>query len=259
MQDSDELARARLAFISAGRPPLGAPRRAVEQGGSDTPPDPGPGRGAPGGPAARVRGAVETLGRFITVKHALVVGALMLVAVAFTVFALGQSSATVVPVDPVVRSVPPTPSAPVSSAPPLRVHVAGAVVRPGVVSVPAGSIVQDAIVAAGGLAADAGPAELNLAAPVTDGMQILIGSADDPRGEVSTPGGSGPADAGGRINLNTASPEQLEELPGIGPVTAAAIVAWRDEHGGFTAVEELQEVSGIGPKTFEKLASLVTT
>ena len=87
-----------------------------------------------------------------------------------------------------------------------------------------------------------------------------IGTVEDPIGEVvgaepSTSGGS----TGGQVNLNKATQSELESLPGVGPVTAQAIIAWRDENGSFSSVAELQEISGIGPKTFQKLQPLVTT
>ena len=145
------------------------------------------------------------------------------------------------------------------------VHVIGAVVNPGVVTVPAGARVIDAIEAAGGLAPGADPAELNLAAPLVDGCQIIIGTVDDPRGEVRqgtggdqplSPDGSG--GSGPLINLNTATQAQLETLPGVGPVTAQAILVWRSKNGPFTSVAQLQEVDGIGPKTFAKIEPYVT-
>ena len=170
-------------------------------------------------------------------------------------------------------------SSPTPSPVPLRVHVMGAVVAPGVVSVPAGSRVADAIAAAGGLARDADCAELNLAAELPDGAQIVIGTTADPRGEMRTgqadstggsgsgtagsgAGGSGGAATGGgtsssTVNLNTATAAQLETLPGVGPVMAQRIIDWRTANGGFTRVEELQEVDGIGAKTYASLAPLV--
>jgi len=271
MQESEEVARARLAFISAGRPPLGAPRRASEAGREAEAvgfPGAAAAEGAPvaADPAAAVGrtapqppGGLQAL-RAITLKHALVVAVLLVAAVGVTVFALSRSSATQVPIAPVAVTSAPSRPAPPTPVPTVRVHVAGAVTSPGVVVLPAGSIVRDAIAAAGGLAADADPAHLNLAAPVGDGMQILIGSVDAPEGTISTPDGGTPGDGtGGPLNLNTATQGQLEALPGIGPVTAAAILAWREENGRFSTVEELQEIAGIGPRTFEKLAPLVTT
>lgn len=121
-------------------------------------------------------------------------------------------------------------------------------------------IVQDAVLAAGGLRPDADPAELNLAAPVSDGQQVIVGTTDDPRGEIQQqPGAVSSGHAPGPVNLNTATQAELEELPGVGPVLAGEIMAWRQENGGFTSAADLQEVSGIGPKNFAKLEPLVTT
>ncbi|MHA6525284.1 helix-hairpin-helix domain-containing protein [Tessaracoccus sp. G1721] len=192
-------------------------------------------------------------------KHLWVVGVLLLCGVGVAVTALARSSATEVPIAPPSVSVSPAAETPTPSPSPVaRVHVAGEVVRPGVVTLPEGAIVLDAITAAGGLAPEADPAQLNLAAPVSDGMQVIIGSTAEPRGDLN---GAAPAPGdgagGGALDLNTATAAELETLPGVGPVMAAAILAWREENGRFTAVEELQEVSGIGPKTFEKLKPLV--
>jgi competence protein ComEA len=149
----------------------------------------------------------------------------------------------------------------------LVVHVAGKVVRPGVVRLPPGSRVVDAIDAAGGAEGGVDLTPLNLARQLSDGEQVLVGVDPPPGGEV-VEGGSGPgaaAPAGAppgslgdpRLDLNTATATQLEELPGVGPVLAARIVAWREENGRFTSTDELREVSGIGPKTYEALADLV--
>jgi competence protein ComEA len=150
-----------------------------------------------------------------------------------------------------------------SQAPQILVHVLGAVSRPGVVRLPLGARVQDALEAAGGLTADARPGDLNLAAQVADGSQIVIGTESSPggllRGAGDASGGpSGAGGGGGLVNLNTASAEQLDTLPGVGPVTAQAIIAWRTQHGRFNRVEELGEVDGIGPKTYTVLAPKVT-
>jgi competence protein ComEA len=139
----------------------------------------------------------------------------------------------------------------------IVVHVLGAVRHPGLVRLPENSRVQDAIDAAGGPTRQADPGELNLAQLLSDGQQVLIGTAHHPAGEVrEQPGsstGSGAA-AKGALDLNRASQGQLEELPEVGPVTAQAILAWRQEHGRFTRIEELQEVDGIGPKTYAQIA-----
>jgi competence protein ComEA len=147
-----------------------------------------------------------------------------------------------------------------------RVHVIGAVAQPGVVSLLPGSRVEDAIAAAGGLTAQADCADLNLAAELADGDQVIIGQVGAAAGEVRhglTATGGG-ASAGGDgaslalVDLNQASAEQLEALPGVGPVTASAIIAWRDQLGPFSAISQLQEVDGIGPKTFARLEPYVT-
>jgi len=155
----------------------------------------------------------------------------------------------------------PTPAS-TPSVPTIVVHVIGAVHHPGLVTLPEGSRVADAIDAAGGTTAKARLGELNLAQVLADGQQIVVGH-DDVVSEVRGPGvvaGTGTAATVGTsapIDLNTATVEQLEQLPGVGPVTAAAIIAWRTQHGRFTNVAELQEVDGIGPKTYARLAPLV--
>ena len=138
----------------------------------------------------------------------------------------------------------------------IVVHVLGAVRRPGLVRLPSGARVQDAIEAAGGLKRSANPDDLNLAQPLADGQQIVIGTQRHPDGEVREAGGTDaePGAAPSWIDLNRATPTQLEALPGVGPVTAASIVAWREQHRRFTRVEELQEVDGIGPKTYAQIA-----
>jgi competence protein ComEA len=156
---------------------------------------------------------------------------------------------------PVVSSTPAT----------IKVHVLGAVASPGVIELPVGARVDDAIAAAGGMTADADPAELNLAAVVADGSQIIIGTTADPLGAVNGIGTADPAGAAGgagaagsAVDLNTATQAQLEVLPGIGPVKAQQILTWRGQHGKFTSVDELQEIDGIGPKTFAQLEPYVT-
>lgn len=252
-RDAEQVARARLAYVSAGKQPLCAPRRAMPE----EPEEPA-GHTSDRRVDQESRAAVAPalpVPRRLTRQHLLVVAVLLLCGVGVAVAALTRSAATEVPVPApsVVSAAPPSPS----PTPMLRVHVAGEVVSPGVVTVPDGAIVLDAVDAAGGLADTADPADLNLAAPVSDGMQILIGSRDDPRGEVSGASGTD-AGPGVLLDLNRATAAELEELPGVGPVTAGAIIAWREDNGEFTSVDELQEVSGIGPATLEKLRPLVT-
>nr|NLI50109.1 ComEA family DNA-binding protein [Propionibacterium sp.] len=173
------------------------------------------------------------------------------------------TQARTVPVT-VASAAPSGPAAPASTPPPqVQVHVLGAVRSPGVVRLPQGSRVNDALAAAGGLTAQARPGDLNLAAVVADGSQLIVGTPDDPGGRVRSAGGgatggAGGAEASGLVNLNTATAEQLDTLPGVGPVTAQAIIAWRTQHGRFTRVAELQEVDGIGAKTYGALADKVT-
>lgn len=170
---------------------------------------------------------------------------------------LQARSTPVVPVATPSVVVAPTPSR--STAPTVLVHVLGEVRRPGVVELPEGARVKDGIAAAGGLTDKAVPGELNLAAVVSDGSQLVIGSKRAPGsevrfGETSSPG---TGSSGGKVSLNTATVTQLEDLPGVGPVTAQRIIAWREEHERFTRIEELQEVSGIGSKTFSEIAPYV--
>lgn len=160
---------------------------------------------------------------------------------------------------------PRTPGATSSPAPSVVVHVLGAVLRAGVVTLPGTSRVTDALAAAGGAADDADLARLNLARPVQDGERLYV-----PRvGEVEVPqaldggagggagaasgagagggsGGGGAADVGDVVDLNTADQAALETLPGIGPALAGRILAWREEHGRFASVDDLLDVSGIG-------------
>jgi competence protein ComEA len=120
------------------------------------------------------------------------------------------------------------------------VHVAGEVNQPGIVKLPAGSRVVDAIELAGGLKAGVFESGLNLAALVEDGQLITVGL-------------SSTSSSDSRINLNTATAAQLESLPGVGPVMAKRILDWREVHNRFSKISELQEIQGIGPKLFEQL------
>lgn len=138
----------------------------------------------------------------------------------------------------------------------LVVHVAGAVDRSGVYSLPAHSRVVDAIDAAGGLSADAQPDAINLAALITDGQRIYVPAIGE--AVVAVGAGGGDPVAAGPIDLNEATEEQLDELPGVGPATAAAIVAYREEHGPFGSIDDLGRVPGIGPAKLDAVRDLVT-
>ncbi|WP_081476193.1 ComEA family DNA-binding protein [Micromonospora maris] len=140
------------------------------------------------------------------------------------------------------------------------VAVAGKVRRPGLVRLPAGARVADAVEAAGGALPGVDVAMLNPARKVADGELILVGVAAATPAVGAAPG-AGPAagaDPGGRLNLNTASQSQLETLPGVGPVLARRIIEHRDEHGGFRSVSDLRQVNGIGDARYEELKDLVT-
>jgi len=153
-------------------------------------------------------------------------------------------------------------SRPVSSS--LQIYVSGAVARPQVVEVPAGSILADALAAAGGPAPEADLESLNLAAPLADHQHVHIPTRVPPPTATPQPAlatatpTSEAASPEARVNLNTATLAELLTLPGIGETRAQAILAYRAEHGPFTRIEELQNVSGIGPVTYEKLAPYVT-
>jgi len=161
------------------------------------------------------------------------------------------SSAATASADP--ASIPTEPAT-------ITVHVVGEVRHPGVYALPSGARAIDAVEAAGGLLGDAEQAAVNLARPIADGEQIAVPRQGDVvAGAASgTTGAGGSAAAGGKIDLNTASAEQLDTLPGVGPSTAAKIVADRTANGPFRTVDDLMRVPGIGPAKLEALKDLVT-
>lgn len=216
------------------------------------------------------RAVTLTLPR-LTRRHLGVLAGVLALAVAFSAFLILRARADSEPVvlaSPAAASpvAPPgAPASPTGSTSPtpaaeLVVHVLGAVNEPGVVRLPVGSRVVDAIEAAGGLTKAARPGQLNLAQVLTDGQQVVVSDEAD-KSQVRDGGsGGGGAPSGGSagpgelLDLNSATAAQLEELPGVGPVTAQKIIAWRTEHGKFSRIEELQEVSGIGPKSYAEIA-----
>jgi len=139
------------------------------------------------------------------------------------------------------------------------VSVVGSVARPGLVTLPSGSRVADAVQAAGGLVPPADQTSVNLAAVIADGQQILVGGPGTPGagGPPGGPAGASAATPGGKLNLNTATAAELDALPGVGPVLAQRIVDHRDQ-GPFTSVDQLDDVPGIGPARAAELAKLVT-
>ncbi|MFQ4148994.1 ComEA family DNA-binding protein [Arthrobacter sp. LAPM80] len=170
-------------------------------------------------------------------------------------------------------SAAPAPAAaPATPMPGIRVvHVAGAVKNPGVFPLPPGSRVYQALDAAGGALPGAALDALNLAAPLADGTQILVPTAEEaaaaaarqgtghpPEGGQGPSAPAGAASRNGLLNVNTATAAEFDTLPGVGPVLAGRIVAWRTDHGPFTSVEGLTAVTGIGPKLLAGLRDLVT-
>jgi competence protein ComEA len=156
-----------------------------------------------------------------------------------------------------VDRAPPAPAAR-GKAPELYVHVAGAVRRPGLVQVPAGSRVAEALTRAGGPTGKADLTGVNLAAQVEDGQQVVVPAAGAvPSTTAAPPGGAtavgGATAAGPKPSLGSATIEQLDQIDGIGPTLAERIIEYRTENGGFGSLDELQEVEGIGEKRLETL------
>ncbi|HHX44987.1 MAG TPA: ComEA family DNA-binding protein [Chloroflexi bacterium] len=175
------------------------------------------------------------------------------------------------PITIALPTAPPTAApTPSEGAPPLQVHVTGAVVRAGVYRLPPGSRLIDAVAAAGGMAPDADEERINLADHVHDGQQVYVPRQGTPPPPQPTPmplpevlpdhaspsGGAAAPQA--RVNINTASAAELESLPGIGPALAQRIIAYRQAHGGFGDAAEIVAVSGIGEATYAKLADRIT-
>lgn len=138
------------------------------------------------------------------------------------------------------------PSASAARAAQVVVHVIGAVRRPGLVTLPQGSRVSDAVAAAGGARSEKAMESVNLARILIDGEQIVLGATAQPR------------PSGGVISLNAATVEELDALPGVGPVLAERIVQWRTDNGPFRSIDELGEVSGIGDAILAQLRTRVS-
>jgi competence protein ComEA len=167
-----------------------------------------------------------------------------------------QAPDVVAPLEPVAEA----PSRSARAA--LVVHVVGAVRRPGLFRLPEGARVADAVARAGGATRKADLAGLNLAAPLVDGVQVLVpprqALGPGPPSESAVVPGAAPGGLGRKPSLATATAEELDALPGVGPVTAQQIIDYRTEHGPFRSVDDLDAVPGIGPTRVEQLRELVT-
>lgn len=205
--------------------------------------------------------AVDVVDTHPVVRQAVTVG--LLAAAAVVAFLLLRPPSTPAPVETLLPPVDPVVTTPVEAPveTTIVVHVAGAVRRPGLAELPAGSRVADAIAAGGGAADDADLDRLNLATVLGDGDHVAVPRmGEEPPALIDAVERSG-ADEGsatGPVDLNRAGTDELEALPGVGPATAAAIVAHRDEHGPFTAIGQLVEVPGIGPAKLARVRDLVT-
>ena len=196
-------------------------------------------------------------------QRALVLAVAALVAVLVAPRLLERhSGSSVAPPAPARAAAPPQArvvSQPHASGPLLVVDVAGAVRRPGLYRLPQGSRIAAAIARAGGATRRADESLVNLAAPLADGEQVLvpssIGGMSAASSTASPAGGGAPA---APVDLNSATAEQLDTLPGVGPVTAQKIVDYRQQHGPFTSVEDLDAIPGIGPSRIADLKGLVT-
>jgi len=139
----------------------------------------------------------------------------------------------------------------------LVVDVVGAVRRPGLYRLAQGTRVADALSRAGGLTPKADRTLVNLAAPLADGEQVIVPARVSGAGAAGISGGSGSAAPAGPVHLNVATLEQLDALPGVGPVTAQKILDYRQKHGAFGSVDELDAIPGIGPARLDQLRDLV--
>lgn len=273
---------AELAGVRGGPAPPSAPE-AVRPGPTEPePPAPRPVAPlvpAPGRHAARRRGAVvdglvpEPLRGRVALGPAQLAVVAVLVAAGLGVttwWVVRSDPAPVAPVAPVAtqpQGALATPSGGVPGAPGTKeqadtvtIDVAGKVRRPGIAVLDPGARVVDALKAAGGVRPGVDLSGLNLARLLVDGEQILVGiaapAAAVPPAVSAAPGA--PASSGPLVNINTAAITELETLPEVGPVTAQAIITWREDNGGYTAIEELLEVDGIGEATLEAMAPFVT-
>jgi competence protein ComEA len=182
----------------------------------------------------------------------------VLIAGGLAAFALRFKPAPSLVIEAPLPTVTPFPT---STPAPIQVYVSGAVVSPDVYSLPPDAIVRDAVAAAGGVGPEADLTRINLAQRLQDGAHVHVPAAgEEPLVELpGSPGSSSEtSEPAALVNINTATQEELETLPGIGPAYAERIIAYRETHGAFGSIEEIQNVSGIGPATFEGLRDRIT-
>ena len=211
-------------------------------------------------------------------RHFVFIGLLLVVIAGGAIFYFGRPTAEPIEIISAEPSDTPEPTATVTPAATptpgmVRVYITGAVAKSDVYFLPQGSIIKDAIEAAGGLNADADPERINQALELKDQQQIHVPHLDEANPPPPVQGGSEndspPAGndvppespAGGMVgmvNLNTASLEQLDTLPGVGPAIAQRIIDYREKIGGFKSIEQITEVSGIGDATFDKIRDLIS-
>ena len=182
----------------------------------------------------------------LTRRRALALGLVLLALLALAGHRLAGAGASE-PARPAAAIIPVVAAAPAR----LVVHVAGAVRTPGLYRLPEGARVADAVRRAGGAAPRADLTAINLAARVADGIQVVV-----PARLPAAPGA--PAARAGPVSLGSATLEQLDGLPGVGPVTAQKILDYRAAHGGFRSVDDLDAIPGIGPARIEQIRALVT-
>lgn len=186
------------------------------------------------------------------------------------IFYLKQSEQSPIEIHTVEAQAPPATATPIPTLTPtpapVRVYITGAVVNSDVYFLPQGSIIKDAIQAAGGFTPDADPEQINQALELKDQQQIHVSRIGEENAPPAVQGGpeidssvdNPAAITGGQINLNTATLEQLDALSGIGPAIAQRIIDYRENMGGFKSIEEITQVSGIGEATFAKIKDSIT-
>lgn len=202
----------------------------------------------------------ERTGGYVWLVSGVLMGAIMAVVGMTLAQRTRPAAIEILPPEPTPTTAPsPTPG-------PFHVYITGAVNQPAVYELPVGSIVADAVQAAGGFHDEAAQEMINLALPLSDGMHVHVPAlAADAEPEQQRPATSPPivvsADSDPKtrlVNINTAGATELETLPGVGPVTAQNIIDYRQANGPFSSLDEILEVSGIGPAKFEQMKELIT-